>query len=895
MKNVIYSLFSVFSLLCIFPSFSLAQTTPLAANGRLKVTNRQLCNEAGTPIQLRGMSTHGLQWFGSCYTSGATQALANSWGCDVFRAAMYVDEGGYLSNKAGIKAQVDNITDWSAQYGMYCIIDWHILNPGDPNIHTADAIDFFRQEAQRNAGKKHVIYEICNEPNGVSWASIKSYAEQVIPVIRQYDPEAIILVGTPNWSGTPGDVTSNPLTGANAYNVMYTFHFYAGSHYTQSYIDGVLQNIPLFISEWGTSNYSGNGGNDYTNAQNWINLLAGANTAGIKVSWCNWSFCDKSETSAALNAGACGNSGWNNTSESGTWVKNHILSPADSWGGGTTNLPPSVSITSPTNNASFNAPATIAIAANATDADGTVSKVDFYNGTTLLGSDNTAPYTFSWANVAAGNYVLTAKATDNSGAVTTSSTVNIVVNTATTNQPPSVSITSPTNNASFNAPATIAIAANATDADGTITKVDFYNGTTLLGSDNTAPYTFSWAGVAVGNYALTAKATDNSGAVTTSSTVNIVVKTATTNQPPSVSITSPTNNASFNAPATIAIAANATDADGTITKVDFYNGTTLLGSDNTAPYTFSWANVTVGNYALTAKATDNSGAVTTSSTVNIVVKTTTTNQPPSVSITSPTNNASFNAPATIAIAANATDADGTITKVDFYNGTTLLGSDNTAPYTFSWASVVVGNYALTAKATDNSGAVTTSATVNIVVVSTTTTADIIGPDCVAVNGIATFELSAANRTNATAYSWWCNGSTSSITPVAGQPWKATINFGPYFTGGSVCAGVNYSASPWYKQICKTVSLCPSARLQVMNTKSSLVSPVPSNSTFNLIVNQNVQGAKVFDQLGVEKLNLEAIPNGQTRSFGEYLPTGIYFMTIRYEDNTSEIIKLVKSK
>ena len=946
MKNVIYTLSKILFFILFLGTISNAQTTPLAANGRLKVTNRQLCNEAGTPIQLRGMSTHGLQWFGSCYTAGATQALANSWGCDVFRAAMYVDEGGYLSNKAGIKAQVDNITDWSAQYGMYCIIDWHTLNPGDPNLHTADAIDFFRQEAQRNAGKKHVIYEICNEPNGVAWSSIKSYAEQVIPVIRQYDPEAIILVGTPNWSGTPGDVTSNPLTGANAYNVMYTFHFYAGSHYTQSYIDGVLQNIPLFISEWGTSNYSGNGGNDYTNAQNWINLLAGANTAGIKVSWCNWSFCDKSETSAALNAGACGNSGWNNTSESGTWVKNHILSPADNWGSappalvgywhnwsdanapyipldqvdtrynivnvsfgvpqsGTTSTivftpdqgtqaafisqiqtlhsqgrkvvlslggataPISInnatqltafvnSVTNILNTYSFDGididfegsslsvtGGTIAspidqpiinliagikqIMSNFRTARGSkmylsmapetafaqggmsaysgiwgaylpvihalrdsmdILHVQLYNSgsmygingsiytqgtadfivsqteamikgfntnggafvglpankiavglpacTGAAGSGYVAPATVKAAidylrgtGAKPGTYTLaqTGGYPDLRGMMTwsinwdkvCSPTYQYAQNFQTifsgtiTNQPPSVSITSPTNNASFNAPATITIAANATDADGTITKVDFYNGTTLLGSDNTAPYTFSWANVAVGNYALTAKATDNSGAVTTSATVNIVVKTAT-NQAPSVSITSPTNNASFNAPATITIAANATDADGTITKVDFYRGTTLLGTDNTAPYTFSWANVAVGNYALTAKATDNSGAVTTSATVNIVVKTA-TNQAPSVSITSPTNNATFNAPATIAIAANAADADGTITKVDFYRGTTLLGTDNTAPYTFSWANVAVGNYALTAKATDNSGAVTTSATVNIVVIN----------------------------------------------------------------------------------------------------------------------------------------------------------------------------------
>lgn len=702
MKNTFLRLFSVVFSLLFLSVYAHAQT-PLAANGRLKVINRQLCNEAGAPIQLRGMSTHGLQWFGSCHTSSATQALANSWGCDVFRAAMYVDEGGYLSNKAGIKAQVDNITDWSAQSGMYCIIDWHVLNPGDPNAHTADAIDFFRQEAQRNAGKKHVIYEICNEPNGVSWASVKSYAEQIIPVIRQYDPQAIILVGTPNWSGTPADVTSNPLTGANAYNVMYTFHFYAGSHYTQSYINGVLQNIPLFISEWGTSNYSGNGGNDYTNAQNWLNLLAGANTAGIKVSWCNWSFCDKSETSAALAAGACGNGGWNNTSESGTWVKNHLLSPADNWGsGGTTNIPPSVSITSPANNAQFTTPVSVTINANASDVDGTITKVEFYNGTTLLGTVTTAPYTFVWSNVMMGNYIVTAKATDNKGAVTTSTAVNITVNPKLTNQLPTVSITSPTNNTQFTPPASITINANAADADGTITKVVFYNGTTLLGTDITAPYSFVWSNVAAGTYTLTAKATDNKLGVTTSTSVQVVVGT------------------------------------------------------------------------------------------------------------------------------------------------------------------------------------------------TTTTSDLIGVNCVTVNGVTTFELNAAKRVNATAYSWWCNGSTQSIVPTTGQPWKATYSFGQWFTGGDVCVGVNYSGSPYYAQFCKTIRICPPVRSTPVSTKASLTTPIPSSNAFNFIVYQNIKGARVFDQLGVEKVRIEALNVGESRSFGEQLPSGIYFLNIDYEDNTNEVIKLIKA-
>jgi Cellulase (glycosyl hydrolase family 5)/Bacterial Ig domain len=784
----------------LFNTLVLAQTpTPLAANGRLKVINRQLCNESGSPIQLRGISTHGLQWFGACHTAGAAQTLATSWGCDVFRAAMYVDEGGYLSNPTAIKTQVDNITDWSAASGMYCIIDWHTLNPGDPNNHTAAAINFFRQEAQRNAGKKHVIYEICNEPNGVSWASIKNYAEQVIPVIRQYDPEAIILVGTPNWSGTPADVTSNPLTGANAYNIMYTFHFYAGSHYTQSYINGVLATLPLFVSEWGTSNYSGDGGNDYTNAQNWMNLLAGANTSGIKVSWCNWSFCDKSESSAALNPGACGNTAWNNTSTSGTWVKNRMLSPADSWASGTTtNIPPSVSITSPTNNAAFNAPGSVTITASATDADGTIGKVELFNGSTLLATLTSAPYTYTWSNVAAGTYTITAKATDNSAAVTTSPAVNVVVNAVAANVPPSVSLTAPTNNATFTAPATINFSANATDADGTIASVKFYNGAALLATKTVAPYTFSWTGVAVGTYTITAKATDNSAALTTSTAVTIVVQAAMGNQLPTVSITSPVNNAAFNAPASLTINANATDADGTIANVMFYNGSTLLATLTSAPYAYTWANVAAGTYAITAKATDNQGGVRTSSAVQVVVN------------------------------------------------------------------------------------------------AVSTGANLIGVDCVNKNAVTIFELSAANRVNATNYSWWANASTSSIVPVSAQPWKATYSFGQWFTGGNVCVGVNYSQAPWYAQFCKNVTTCSSARLVAKNNESvGIVSPNPSVNVFNILADKNIQSAQVFDQLGTERINLGAFENGQSLNFGATLPAGIYFLQMTYADRTNHTVKLVK--
>ncbi len=246
------------------------------------------------------------------------------------------------------------------------------------------------------------------------------------------------------------------------------------------------------------------------------------------------------------------------------------------------NLPPTASINSPANNASFTAPANITIQATAADADGSVSQVAFYNGSTLLGTDASSPYSYAWNNVGNGTYSLTVRATDNLGAVTTSGTVTITVGSgggnctgipawsATTpynggaqvvynnklyqskwwtqgdqpdintgdgkpwsyvrdcgggggNTAPTVSITAPANNASFTAPASITIQATAADADGTVSQVAFYNGSTLLGTDASSPYSYSWTNVGAGSYAVTARATDNAGAVTTSAVVNITV------------------------------------------------------------------------------------------------------------------------------------------------------------------------------------------------------------------------------------------------------------------------------------------------------------------------------------------------------------------------------------
>ncbi len=354
-------------------------------------------------------------------------------------------------------------------------------------------------------------------------------------------------------------------------------------------------------------------------------------------------------------------------------------------GGSGGNTPPNVSITSPGDNTVFSTGKDIVIEAAATDRNGTVTKVEFYNGNTKLGEDTTSPYSYTMTNVAVGAYTLTAKATDNDNATASSTAVTVTVKDGNGgNTPPTVAITSPNNNDAFKEGSNVRIVAIASDADGTVSKVAFYNGTTLLGEDTTSPYEYTWSGVTAGNYTLTAVATDDQNASTTSEAVSIKVTKKSggacsslatwssskvylkgnevkyngnryvagwwnknrnpernsgpysvwkklgscdgstgggTNEAPKVSIASPGNNVSFDKGASIKLTANASDSDGTVTKVAFYNGATLLGEDTTSPYSYTISNAAVGNYDITAKATDDKGATTTSRPVSFVVKT----------------------------------------------------------------------------------------------------------------------------------------------------------------------------------------------------------------------------------------------------------------------------------
>ncbi len=380
------------------------------------------------------------------------------------------------------------------------------------------------------------------------------------------------------------------------------------------------------------------------------------------------------------------------------------------------NTPPVVTLTSPANGTGYSTGATVTISATASDAGGAITRVEFFQGTTKLGEDLTSPYSYSWVNVPAGTFTISAKATDNQNAATTSGSATITVTAA--NTPPAVSITAPSNNAAFVTGATIPISVNASDANGSVSKVEFFNGTVKLGEDTTTPYSFSWPNVPAGTYTLTAKATDDQNAVTTSAPVGVSVS-ANASIPPTVSLTSPANNSTSPAGTPITLTATASAAGGgTITKVEFFNGATKLGEDLTSPYSFVWNNPPVGTHSLGARATDNQNIAGTSPFRQVTVFA--PNSPPVITLTSPANNAVFPTNSSITIGATASDADGPISKVEFFNGTTKLGEDVTSPYSFVWTNVPNGTYTLTAKATDSQNAIATTAGVNISVSTTPT-------------------------------------------------------------------------------------------------------------------------------------------------------------------------------
>lgn len=294
-------------------------------NGWLKTKKYNLLNEKDEKIQLRGLSSHGICWYSDLLTYDNLKNLKETWNINVFRIAMYTEgsDKTYINNPMENKEKIYKVIDFAIDLDMYVIIDWHILSDHNPQIHKEDAKEFFDEVSKKYHNCPNVIYEICNEPNGtdVDWNnSIKPYAEEIIPIIRNNSNKSLIIVGTPFWCQNIDEAADNPL---DFDNVVYSCHFYSGSHGEdlRNRIDYCIsKNIPVFISECGTTNVSGDGNIYLENFQEWIDYLNEKN-----ISWINWSFSNKNESSAILTpeySVSAENKDFNNyLTESGKFIK----------------------------------------------------------------------------------------------------------------------------------------------------------------------------------------------------------------------------------------------------------------------------------------------------------------------------------------------------------------------------------------------------------------------------------------------------------------------------------------------------------------------------------------------------------------------------------------------
>lgn len=293
----------------------------VADHGQLRIEGTKIVDKDGATVQLRGMSLFWSQWIGKYYTAEAVKWLKEDWQCNVVRAAMGVDEGGdaYIANPEREKQKIFTVIDAAIAEGVYVIVDWHSHHAED---YLAEAKAFFDEVSKKYGDTPNIIYEPYNEPLDVSWTgTLKAYHEDVLASIRANDPDNIVICGTRTWSQRVDEVIGNKIDDPN---VAYTLHYYAATHkqelrdIAQQAVDA---GVPLFVTEYGVSEASGDGSIDAEEANTWWDFLD-ANGIG----WCNWSIADKEELSAALKPNASATGGWtlDQLTQSGTMVRAEI-------------------------------------------------------------------------------------------------------------------------------------------------------------------------------------------------------------------------------------------------------------------------------------------------------------------------------------------------------------------------------------------------------------------------------------------------------------------------------------------------------------------------------------------------------------------------------------------
>ncbi len=280
------------------------KTTPFGTHGKLHVEGSKLMDEHQNICQLKGISTHNISLYPEYVNEDCFTQLTDKFGMSTLRIAMYSAEAddvkGYADGDDAHRAELEKMVIASAEIcaklGIYMILDWHILLDYDPNMHTDMAIQFFKNVCPKLKDYDHIIYEICNEPNmDTTWAQICNYANQVIPVIREIDPDKVIIVGTPVWSQRVDEAAKAPLSYPN---LVYTLHFYADTHkedLRNLMVNAIKDGLPVFVSEFGICDASGNGPINDEETNKWIDLMN-----EYDVSYVLWNLSNKAETSAIL-------------------------------------------------------------------------------------------------------------------------------------------------------------------------------------------------------------------------------------------------------------------------------------------------------------------------------------------------------------------------------------------------------------------------------------------------------------------------------------------------------------------------------------------------------------------------------------------------------------------
>lgn len=302
-----------------------------ASAGRLHVKGTKLVDKKGHEVQLRGVSTHGLSWYPQYVNDKCFAQLHDKWGANVVRLAMYTEEyNGYCSgdakNRSDLKKLIKKGVRLAKKHKMYVIVDWHILSDGNPNSHKKEAKAFFREMSREFKGYNNVIYEICNEPNnGTSWKEIKSYARSVISTIRKNDKKAVIVIGTPTWSQDVDQAAADPIKGDN---IMYALHFYAATHKADlrnKMTAAINKGLPVFVTEYGICDASGNGAIDKKEADRWIQTMD-----EYGVSYIAWNLSNKQESSSIIKSSCSKVSGFKKSelSDEGRWLYNLLRKKA---------------------------------------------------------------------------------------------------------------------------------------------------------------------------------------------------------------------------------------------------------------------------------------------------------------------------------------------------------------------------------------------------------------------------------------------------------------------------------------------------------------------------------------------------------------------------------------